>query len=35
MGNIELNGEFDWNTLPQSFTNAIGSKLPTLPGCPS
>ena len=34
MGNIELNGEFDWNTLPQSFTNAIGSKLPTLPGLP-
>ncbi len=35
MGNMELNGEFDWNTLPQSFINVVGAHLPTLPGLPS
>ena len=34
MGSIALTGEFDWETLPQSFVNAIGDKLPTLPGLP-
>lgn len=31
----ELKGHFDYNTLLQSFVNAIGSKLPTLPGLPA
>ncbi len=30
----ELRGQFDYATLSQSFINAIGSKLPTLPGLP-
>ena len=30
----ELKGQFDYNTLARSITNAIGSKLPTLPGLP-
>ena len=30
----ELQGDFDMTTLPQSFINMIGSKLPTLPGLP-
>lgn len=30
----ELKGQFDYNTLAQSIANAIGSKLPTLPGLP-
>ena len=30
----ELKGQFDYNTLVQSFVNLIGSKLPTLPGLP-
>ncbi len=30
----ELQGDFDYATLPQSFINMIGSKLPTLPGLP-
>ena len=30
----ELQGDFDLSTLPQSFVNMIGSKLPTLPGLP-
>ena len=34
MGEMELEGQFDWATLPQSFINYTGSKLPTLPGLP-
>lgn len=34
MGRIELNGQFDWSTLPQSFINVVGARLPTLPGLP-
>lgn len=34
MGKMELNGVFDWNTLPQSFINIVGAHLPTLPGLP-
>ena len=30
----ELRGDFEYNTLPQSLTNFIGSALPTLPGLP-
>ncbi len=30
----DISGEFDYATLAQSFANAIGSKLPTLPGLP-
>ena len=30
----ELRGDFEFNTLPQSLTNFIGSALPTLPGLP-
>ena len=30
----ELQGDFEFSTLPQSFINMIGSKLPTLPGLP-
>ena len=30
----ELQGDFELTTLPQSFINMIGSKLPTLPGLP-
>lgn len=30
----ELKGRFEYSTLAQSFINAIGSKLPTLPGLP-
>ena len=30
----ELQGDFEFATLPQSFINMIGSKLPTLPGLP-
>ena len=30
----ELRGKFDYNTLAQSIANAVGSKLPTLPGLP-
>ena len=30
----ELKGRFDYSTLAQTFVNAIGSKLPTLPGLP-
>jgi len=32
--NIDLKGRFDYTTLTQSIANAIGSKLPTLPGLP-
>ena len=31
---VQLKGDFDYATLPQSLTNFIGSKLPTLPGLP-
>ena len=34
MGDADIIGNFDWNTLPQSFVNYIGSKLPTLPNLP-
>ncbi len=34
MGEAELMGQFDWDTLPQSFINFVGSRLPTLPGLP-
>ena len=34
MGEAEIKGSFDWNTLPQSFISYIASKLPTLPGLP-
>ncbi len=30
----ELRGQFDYATLPQTFINLVGSKLPTLPGLP-
>nr|MCR4583119.1 translocation/assembly module TamB [Prevotella sp.] len=30
----ELRGSFDYNTLTQSITNFVGSRLPTLPGLP-
>ena len=30
----DLQGDFELGTLPQSFINMIGSKLPTLPGLP-
>ena len=33
-GEAQLTGQFDWATLPQSFINYIGSKLPTLPNLP-
>ena len=33
-GNIEVTGNFDYETLPQSLTNIIASQLPTLPGLP-
>ncbi len=31
---IDLLGDFEFGTLPQSFINMIGTKLPTLPGLP-
>ena len=34
MGHAELTGQFDWETLPQSFINFVASQLPTLPGLP-
>ena len=33
-GNMEIKGEYDYNTIAQSITNLVGSKLPTLPGLP-
>ena len=33
-GNIEITGDFDYETLPQSFSNFLAAKLPTLPGIP-
>ena len=34
MGEADIIGDFDWNTLPQSFINYVASKLPTLPSLP-
>ena len=34
MGEAELTGQFDWNTLPQSFIAYVAARLPTLPGLP-
>ncbi|MBR1469027.1 MAG: translocation/assembly module TamB [Prevotella sp.] len=31
---IDIEGNYDYNTIAQSITNLIGSKLPTLPGLP-
>lgn len=33
-GSVEITGDFDYETLPQSFTNFLAAKLPTLPGIP-
>ena len=33
-GNMEIKGEYDYNTIAQSIMNLLGSKLPTLPGLP-
>ena len=33
-GQAEISGDFDYETLTQSFTNALAAKLPTLPGLP-
>ena len=33
-GDVNISGHFDYLTLPQSITNFIASKLPTLPGLP-
>ena len=35
MGEAELSGTFDWNTLPQSFMSYVANKLPSLPGLPA
>jgi len=35
MGEVELRGHFDWETIPQSFINYLADKLPTLPGLPT
>ena len=34
MGEAEIQGDFDWQTLPQSFINYTASRLPTLPNLP-
>ena len=34
MGEGDVRGNFNWNTLSQSFVNYIATKLPTLPGLP-
>ena len=31
---VEIRGEFDYQTLTQSFTNFLASKMPTIPGLP-
>ena len=31
---VKVEGQYDYETLAQSFTNLVGSKLPTLPGLP-
>jgi len=33
-GEAHITGDFNYGTLPQSFTNFISAKLPTLPGLP-
>ena len=33
-GEVEVMGNFDYQTLSQSFTNLVAAKLPTLPGLP-
>jgi len=33
-GNVEITGDFDYKTLPQSFTNFLSAKIPSLPGIP-
>ena len=33
-GSVEITGDFDYETLPQSFTNFLAAKLPSLPGIP-
>ncbi len=33
-GNIEITGDFDYETLPQSFINFLASRLPSIPGIP-
>ena len=33
-GNVNIQGQYDYASLPQSIINFIGSKLPTLPGLP-
>ncbi len=35
MGEAQLKGQFDWDTLPLSFVSYVASKLPTLPGLPA
>ena len=35
IGEIVLEGQFDWDTLPQSFINYTASILPKLPGLPA
>ena len=34
-GEMELNGQYDYNTIVKSITNLVASKLPTLPGLPA
>ena len=34
-GKMELNGQYDYNTIVKSITNLVASKLPTLPGLPA
>ncbi len=33
-GNVDITGDFDYETLAQSFTNFLAANLPTLPGLP-
>ncbi len=33
-GNVEITGDFDYETLPQSFINFLAAKLPSIPGIP-
>lgn len=33
-GTVEITGDFDYETLPQSFTNFIAARMPNLPGIP-
>ena len=34
-GEAEIRGVFDYNTLPQSFTNFVATRMSTIPGLPS